>query len=224
MTDLRSMTSSRRARVALALGAALCGLGAASASAATQEDKTLFEVKAGTLSFSTAPAMPTLPSVTLNGGSQTTNEKMTNFGVADATGSGSGWDVTVNGQTGSGKSAVFAQYCNAAKCGSENEGYVTGGATLPADSLTLNSTGASFSAQSGSTGTAPTLQCASACSVDSATAVKIASAAVNAGMGTWLTAGFSSTSLALATPSTLKVLPEKEVYRVNLLWTLSTGP
>jgi hypothetical protein len=224
MTDIRSKTPVRRAPFALALAAVVCALGATSASAATQEDKTLFEVKAGTLAFSTAPAMPTLPAVTLSGGSQTTNEKMTNFGVADATGSGSGWNVTVNGQSGAGKSAVFAQYCNAAKCGAENEGYVTGGATLPANSLTLNSTGASFSAQSGSSGTAPTLQCSSACNVDSATAVKIASAAVNAGMGTWLTTGFSATSLALATPSTLKVLAEKEVYRVNLLWTLSTGP
>jgi hypothetical protein len=210
--------------LAFALVAVLAVFAAASAGAATQEDKTFFEVKAGTLSFSTAPAMPTLPSVTLNGGSQTTNEKMTNFGAADATGSGSGWNVTVNGQSGTGKSAVFAQYCNAAKCGSENEGYVPSGATLPANSLTLNSTGGSFSAQSGSTGTPPTLQCSGACNVDSATAVKIASAAVNAGMGTWLTTGFSATSLALATPSTLKVLPEKEVYRVNLLWTLSTGP
>ena len=98
------------------------------------------------------------------------------------------------------------------------------GATLPANSLTLNSTGASFSAQSGSTGTAPTLQCSGACNVDSASAVKVASAAVNAGMGTWLTTGFSGTSLALVTPSTLKALSNGEVYRVNLLWTLSTGP
>ena len=89
----------------LALGApALAG-------AAESEDKTSFSVTAGTLKFSSAPAMPTLPTVTLNGEAQTTNEKMTNFGVVDATGSGAGWNVTVAGQSGSGKSAVFAQYC-----------------------------------------------------------------------------------------------------------------
>jgi hypothetical protein len=60
--------------------------------------------------------------------------------------------------------------------------------------------------------------------VDSASAVKLASAAVNAGMGTWLTTGWAATSLSLATPSTLKALSNGEVYRVNLLWTLSTGP
>ena len=192
--------------------------------AATQEDKTQFSVTAGSLSFSTVPALPTLGAVTLNGSAQTTNSTMTNFGVADATGSGSGWNVTVEGQTGVGKSAVFAQYCGKAKCGADSEGYVGAGATLPANSLTLNSTGGSFSAQGGTTGTAPTLQCSTACNVDHATAVKIASAAAAAGMGTWLTTGFSGTSLALSTPSTLKLLANEEVYRVNLLWTLGTGP
>jgi hypothetical protein len=194
------------------------------AAAATQEDKTQFSVTAGSLSFSTAPALPTLSAVTLNGSSQTTNTTMTNIGVADATGSGAGWNVTVEGQSGTGKSAVFAAYCPKAKCGTDSEGYVTGGATLAANSLTLNSTGASLSAQGGTTGTAPTLQCSTACNVDHATAVKIVSAAKEAGMGTYLTTGFTSTSLALATPTTLKVLPNEEVYRVNLLWTLSTGP
>jgi hypothetical protein len=192
--------------------------------AATAEDKTQFSVTAGSLSFSTTPSMPTLNAITLNGSAQTTNTTMTNFGVADATGSGSGWNTTVAGQSGAGKSAVFKQYCPTATCGSDPEGYVTSGATLAANSLALNSTGASFAAQSGTTGTAPTLQCSTACNVDSATAVKIASAAASAGMGTWLTTGFSATSLALATPSTLKALSNGEVYRVNLLWTLSTGP
>jgi WxL domain surface cell wall-binding len=210
-----------RALTALALLAALLP---ASAMAATAEDKTQFSVSAGALTFSTIPAMPTLTSVTLNGAAQTTNTTMTNFGVDDATGSGSGWNVTVEGQSGTGKSAVFAQYCPKAKCGSDSEGYVGAGQTLSANSLTLNSTGASFSAQSGTTGTAPTLQCSSACNVDHASGVKIASAATSAGLGTWLTTGFSGTSLTLSTPSTLKLLSNEEVYRVNLLWTLSTGP
>jgi WxL domain surface cell wall-binding len=228
MTSIHTKRTGRHALSALLpavlLACFAAALSAAPALGATQEDKTEFSVKAGTLSFSTAPAMPTLPEVTLTGGSQTTNTTMTNFGVKDATGSGSGWNTTVNGQSGSEKSAVFAQYCPTTTCGSDSKGYVPSGATLPANSLTLNSTGASFSAQSGSTGTAPTLQCGSSCNVDSASAVKIASAAVNAGMGTWLTTGFSGTSLALATPSTLKALSNGEVYRVNLLWTLSTGP
>ncbi|HEY1457793.1 MAG TPA: WxL domain-containing protein [Solirubrobacteraceae bacterium] len=209
---------------ALVCTCALAALLPATALAATQEDKTQFSVTAGTLSFSTVPAMPTLSSITLNGAAQTTTTAMTNFGVADATGSGSGWNVTVAGQSGTGKSASFAQYCPKATCGSDTEGYVASGATLAANSLTLASTGASFTGQSGSTGTASTLQCASTCNVDSASAVKIASAAANAGMGTWLTGSWGATSLSLATPTTLKALANTEVYRVNLLWTLSTGP
>lgn len=211
----------------LALAAVLCAVGAAvpaTALATTQEDKTQFSVTAGSLSFSTAPGLPTFGAVTLNGLPQTTNATMNNLGVADATGSGSGWNVTAEGQAGTCKSAVFKQYCPKAKCAAESEGYVTGGATLPANSLTLSSIGASFSAQGGSTGALPALQCSSACNLDSASAVKVASAAKEAGMGTFLTSGFGGTSLALATPSTLKVLPNEEVYRVNLLWTLGTGP
>lgn len=213
-------------RTSLALAVAGLVLGASgSAAAATQEDHTQFSVVAGSLSFSPAPALPGLGAVTLSGQAQTTGSTMTDFGVADATGSGSGWNVAVEGQSGTGKSAVFAQYCGKAKCGGDAEGYVPGGRTLPADSLTLSSAGgASFAAQGGTTGTAPTLQCASSCNVDSPTPVKVASAASGAGMGTWATSAFSASSLALATPSTLKVLPSEEVYRVNLLWTLSTGP
>lgn len=93
---------------------------------------------------------------------------------------------------------------------------------MAAKSLSLNSTGAKFT---GGTGTAPTLQCSAACSVDSASAVKMASAATGgAGETTWTTTGFSTTSLALSVPTTLRALPTEEIYRVNLLWTLATGP
>jgi hypothetical protein len=206
-------------------GLAIAACLAPGVSAATVEDKTSFSVTAGSLSFSTAPAMPTLTSITLTGEAQKTNTAMTNFGVSDATGTGSGWNVTVNGQSGTEKSAVFAEYCPNATCGSNSKGYVGGGGTLPANSLTLSSTSASFAGQKESTGTAPELKCgASVCDVDSASAVKIASAALNAGMGTWLAEKWAATSLTLSTPSTLKALSNGEIYRVNLLWTLSTGP
>jgi hypothetical protein len=200
-------------------------LPASSGAATTSNDSTSFSVTAGSLAFSTAPAMPTLSAITLNGQAQTTNTTMSNFAVDDATGSGSGWNVTVNGNSAGGKSAVFKAYCPNATCGTDSgPAYVTGGATLPANSLTLNSTGASFTGQNGTTGTAPTLQCSTACNVDSASAVKIVSAAASAGMGTWASGGWSGTSLALSTPSTLKTLQTGEVYRVDLVWTLNSGP
>jgi len=172
--------------------------------------------------FATAPKLPTLTSVTLNGKSQTVNTTMSNFAVIDTRGTKSGWNVTVAGQSGEKKSVVFAQYCPKAKCGAESEGYIAGGQKMAANSLKLNSTGASFT---GGTGSAPTFKCSAGCNVDSAAGVKIASAATGgAGESTWTTTGFSATSLALTVPTTLKVLPSEEVYRVNVLWTLATGP
>lgn len=217
-------SSSRAARtVGLALAVML--FAPAAAFAATQNDQTQFSVTGGSLSFSAAPAMPTLTAITLNGQAQTTNTTMTNFTVQDATGSGSGWNVTVNGNSNALKSPVFKQYCPNATCGTDSgPGYVAGGQTLAANSLTLGSTGASFTAQSGSSGTGPTLQCGSVCNVDSASAVKIASAASSAGMGTWATTGWTGTSLALSTPTTLKTLQAAEAYRVDLVWTINSGP
>jgi hypothetical protein len=172
--------------------------------------------------FAIAPKLPTLTGVTLNGKSQTVNTTMTNFSVTDTRGTKSGWNVTVMGQSGTGKSAVFAQYCPKFLCGSDLEGYVTGGQKMAAGSLTLSSTGATFT---GGTGSAPTLQCSTACKMDNATAVKIASAATGgAGEGTWTTTGFTATSLTLAVPTTLRALKSEEVYRVNILWTLNSGP
>jgi hypothetical protein len=179
--------------------------------------------QARALKFPTPPALPALPGVTLNAGAQATHATMNNFSVEEAVLETGGWNVTVAGQSGAGKSAVFAQYCPSAKCGSDSEGYVTGGLALPANSLTLNTTGASWT---GGAGPTPAFQCSSPCNVDSATAVKITSTAAG-GLGTpntWTTTGFTSTSLTLSTSSQLRVLPASEVYRVNILWTLATGP
>jgi len=189
-------------------------------------DTTQFSVTAGTLSFSTAPDVPNLPGLTLNGQAQTLNTTMNNFSVADASGTGNGWNVTVNGDSSAGKSAVFKQYCPNATCGTDSgPGYIAGGATLAANSLTLNSTGASFSALNGTTGTAPTHQCNSGCFVDAASAVKTVSAAAGAGMGTYQTTGYSATSVGLSAPTTIKVLPQAgEVYHLDLVWTLNSGP
>ena len=189
-------------------------------------DTTQFSVTPGTLSFGTAPDVPNLPALTLNGQAQTLPGQMNSYSVADASGSGAGWNVTVNGDASAGKSAVFKQYCPNATCGTDSgPGYVSSGATLPANSLTLSSSGASFSAVGGTTGTAPTHQCTStACNVDSASAVKTVSAASGAGMGTWQTSGYGASSLALSAPTTVKALQTNEVYRLDLVWSLNSGP
>jgi hypothetical protein len=225
MSRIRPLSMRAQFAFTVAVALATATMAPAAASAATQNDQTQFSVTGGSLSFSSAPAMPTLTALTLNGQAQTTNTTMTNFAAQDATGSGAGWNTTVIGNTAALKSPVFKQYCPSATCGTDSgPGYVGGGQTLAANSLTLNSTGATFSALNGSTGTAPTLQCSATCNVDSAVAVKIASAAPGAGMGTWTTTGWTGTSLALSTPTTLKTLQAGEAYRVDLVWTVNTGP
>jgi hypothetical protein len=223
-------TSARRLRVGLAAVAsalAVCVL-PATALGATSNDTTQFSVTAGSLAFGTAPDVPDFPGggVTLTGQAQSTTTGMNSYSLSDATGSGSGYNLTVVGNTAGGKSAVFKQYCpTVGACGSDaGQTYVSGGATLPANSLVLNSTGAGITAQNGSTGSGPTHQCGSGCNVDAASAVKVLSAAAGNGMGTFQANSYSGSSLALSTPSTLKALSNGEVYRVDLVWTLNSGP
>jgi hypothetical protein len=195
------------------------------ANAATANDTTQFAVTAGTLAFGTAPDVPNLPALTLSGQTQTLNATMNSFSTSDATGNGSGWNVSVIGDASGGKSAVFKQYCPNPTCGTDTgPGYVAGGATLAANSLTLNSTGAGFTAQNGTTGTPPTHQCGSGCNVDAASTSKVVSAAVGAGMGTYQANAYSATSIALTAPTTIKALQATEVYRVDLVWSLNSGP
>lgn len=171
--------------------------------------------------FGTAPALPSLGALTLNGQSQTKTAQMGNFSVIDSPGSSDqGWNVTVVGDSSAGSSPVFKQYCPGGGCGSA--GYVFGGFTLPANSLTLNSTGASWT---GGTGATPAFQCAGgSCAIDTAAPTKIASAANGGGTSQWTTSGFSASSVRLATPSTLRALPAGQQYKVNVVWTLNSGP
>jgi hypothetical protein len=175
------------------------------------------------LSFSTPPALPALPTVTLNAQAQVATAQMTNFAVTDTF--GSGWNITVAGNSAAGDSPVFAQYCpNAGGCGTDPFGYITGGKTLPADSFTLNTTGASFT-RSGLGGGTATFTCDAGCPIDTTTPSKIATEPSGAFLGaTWTTTGFSTNSLALSTPTTLRTLPPSEAYRLDVIWTLNSGP
>jgi hypothetical protein len=176
---------------------------------------------ATTVAFTTAPGLPTLNGVTLNGQSQTTLTTWSNAMKITSSGTNSGWNVTVNGRSGAGRSAVFKQYCPSATCGTDTgPGYVTGGFTLPADSLTLNTSGASWT----SAAPRPSYQCSVSpyCTIDHATATKVVSASTSVALGTWT--GSGSSVLTLATPASLRKLQTGEVYRVDVLWTLSSGP
>jgi hypothetical protein len=178
---------------------------------------------AETVSITTAPNIPTLTGVTLNGQTQTTsrtwNLSTSPFKITTSGTPFSGWNLTVNGSSSAGNSAVFKEYCPNATCGSHTgPGFITGGLTLPADSLTWSTGTASW------TGTAPrpAYQCSAGCHIDNATPVKVVSAGSTVANTAWTTLGTST--LSLATPASLLKLQTNEVYRLDVVWTASTGP
>jgi WxL domain surface cell wall-binding len=233
MTTTRPTIALHRA-IALALaGAALVSLFLLLASKAeANNDKTYFTVTAGALEFVTAPALPVLTGVTLNGEAQNTHTNMTNFKVKDARGTGVGWHVSVSSRAtvGTTVSEKFKEYCESASvCGANAaEKYVAGGKELEANSLTLNATAGTFSPSDANV-PAYTAECLAGCTIDTpeGTPHKVVSAAVNKGMGKYETA-FNNAEphgLMLATPMNLATLPNaNEVYRVDVVWTLATLP
>lgn len=200
-------------RVALALAVAILApfVPATTAEAAT------------TLTFNTNPVLGTLSAVTIQGKTQTTTTSTTlGHFAAKSSVSNAGWNMTVASASATNDTTgVLKEYCPNATCGADSgPGFISGGYALTADSLTLNTTGLSIS---GGTGTAPAFQCnTTACNVDTTTASKILSATTTASLATWTAAG--SGTLTLTTPANLHKLQTNEVYKVNLVWTLNSGP
>ena len=171
--------------------------------------------------------MPNLPALTLNGKAQTLTATMPNFAVSLGILDISGVNITVAGDSSAAHSAVFKVSCpGPGSCGSDAAGYVTGGATLPSDSLTFSTSGASWNETSGLGGSVPSFLCAGGCQIDQTTPVKVASQAAGIGvLATWTASGFSASSVSLAVPTTVRKPSQPgEVYRVDLVWTLGSGP
>src|SRR5712691_1422839 len=129
---MRSSSTTARRSLSVLVGAVALLLAAAPGALAVS-DTTQFSVTPGTLLFNTNPDVPNL-AATLNGTAQTVNATMTSWDVEDATGTGSGWNVTVQGDASAGKSAVLKEYCtdgaatngcSTAVSGGPGPGYVT---------------------------------------------------------------------------------------------------
>jgi hypothetical protein len=201
----------------------------------SSEDTVQFAVTPGPLGYGESPGAPSFPSPDqpgisspgLDGGPETLSARMPGFEVSDASGAGLGWGITVSGDNRPGKSPVLKQYCPIADCRSgPGPGYVAGGVTLPANSLTVDSSGARFAPQRGTIGPPPTYQCEEGCFVDAPpdSPSNLVVAASGAGMGTFRASGFSDSSVRLVAPGFARPLPPKETYRVDLSWTLNRGP
>jgi hypothetical protein len=217
----------RAARLLLSAAVLAAAIAPVPARALAVEDSTHFSVEQGSVTVPQPPAAPAVPSPALGGEAQAISTRMSDFAVSDASGTGQGYALTVSGNDAPGMSPVLKQYCPDQACGAvPGPGFVPEGTVLPSDSLLLDSSGAIFRPQAGTTGAAPAHECDLGCFVDAPPRApsKVVAAGIGAGMGTFRTDDFSGSSLRLQTPSAVNRLQAGEVYWVDLSWTLGTGP
>lgn len=184
----------RKTRIAAAAAVAAAMVAVGGSAIAAPTDAT---VSGGTLSM-TAPTVANFTAVTLNGTAQTTAAAVGTFSVDDATGSGAGWKVTAQG-------TQFAEYAAGA--------YVTSGKTLATGSLALS---APTVAANGTTSASPIIT-AGPYTIDSGTAVKVASAAADGGMGKY---DFAATEMTLSVPASAYA----KTYRSDVTVTVASTP
>lgn len=191
----------KRSAVMAVAATVAVGIGASPASAAP--DDTNVTVTGGVLSV-TDPVVGDFAGVTLTGAAQTTTAAVDGFSVNDATGTGAGWNVTV-------QATQLAEYDSTLNAGAG--GYVSGGKTLALNSLSLP---ASTVDSPNTTSPDPSVT-AGPYAIDAASAVKVASAAVDEGMGEY---GFSAATLTLSLPASTYAA----TYRSDVTLSVVTGP
>ncbi len=179
---------------ALLVGVAL----AAPASAAPKP--TNAKVNPGPISVS-ALAVADFPGVTLDGKAKSATATMDDFSVTDSRGNGFGWNVTV-------QATQFAEWDAASAT------YVSGGKTLALNSLKLPTPAV---AADGTTSPPPSVMTGPH-QIDTSGAVKIASAAVDTGMGKY------NFSLAQPLELTVPANAYAKTYRSTVTLSVVSGP
>jgi hypothetical protein len=193
-------------RLAITTIAVTTVFGASFGSAAFAADAADVTVTGGSLGITVDPTVGNFAGVTLDGTAKSTTASFDGFEVNDARGTGAGWNVTV-------QATQFAEWDSTLNAGAG--GYVTSGKTLALNSLSL---AAPTVAADGTTSAAPSIT-AGPYNVDAGSAVKIASAAVDAGMGKY---DFTqaATPLTLSIPSSAYA----KTYRSTVTVSTVTGP
>lgn len=169
--------------------------------ALAESDTSDVTVNSGSLEMDVLDSISNFPNVTIGSTAQTTTTTMQDFNVRDFRGTGDGWNWSA-------QASQFTEH--------DGTAYVTSGATLPQSSLDLNEPTVSAV---GDTTSPPPTTATGPYTIDSGTAVSVASAAVDEGMGEYNFA-FGADSLALTVP----VDAEAVTYRSDLTISLTTGP
>jgi hypothetical protein len=181
---------------------------------------TSFTTTAGTGLTVTGAAPGTLSAVTLNGQVQTQYTTLGSFTAADSTGTGSGWNITFQ--------ATQFKCTYSGNAGDKCPTAAQGGNSLPVGSLTMAPPTVACDAASSCGGQAatPTISISSNTGIDVASAVKVASAAANTGMGTY---DFTPANVDATSGHNLKLVIPSWVYagatyNSTLTVSIGTGP
>jgi hypothetical protein len=180
----------------IVVGALASALGPQAALAA---DPTDLPIVGGSLALTAEPTAPNFAQITLDGTAKTGQVALSVFEVNDARGTGAGWHVTA-------QASRFAEHNGLI--------YVIGGKQLPLNSLTMS---APTVAQDGTTSPNPTISGGAPYTIDSGSAVTIASAAADQGMGKY---DFSATTLTVSVPASAYA----RTYRSDLTVSVVSGP
>lgn len=196
----------RKARfTALAVVAAAFAVPAA-AQAATSTDTTSVTLTAGALQFTANPLASDFPSTALTGATQTVRTPFSDWSVKDASGSGAGWNVTL-------QASRFANAGNTTQLPLGSLNYTPALPTVTKiDPLNLS--------------LPPLVQLptapATAYTLDNGSAVKVVSALAGTGAGEWSfdQQNLAGGDLALTIPANAIA----DTYTSTITETLSTGP
>lgn len=199
-----------RLRRIAAVGAASAVLVGSMVSTAAAADATDVVVTGSSSLTINNPLAGNFTGVTLDGTAKTTYTTFENITPTDARGTGAGWNVTVQG-------TQFAEHNGTA--------YVTSGKTLPLSSLSM---AAVTITKSDSTSSAVPTATAGPFAIDTASAVKISSAAADGtGMGSYtFTQGDLDTVTAGSQPLKLTVPASAyaKTYRSDVTVSIVSGP
>lgn len=207
------MTSSPRlARRAASLLGALV-LGATLAGPALAADDTNVTVTGASLGITSATATD-FPGVTLDGTAKTATATLSDFTVTDARGNGAGWHVNVS-------ATRFALWDATLNAGAG--GYVSGGHTLPASSLSMQEV--TVAKNDPSSSALPSVT-GGPYVIDGGQAVAIASAAADGtGMGSYdFGAADGTITLTLTVPASAYKTGADETYRSDVTVDVVSGP
>lgn len=190
-------------RFATGLAAVVIAAGAAMPTAFAA-DTTDITLTGGELTITT-PTVSDFAAVTLDGTAKSTTATLGTWSVTDARGTGLGWNVTT-------QATQFAEWDSTLNSGAG--GYVTGGKTLATGSLKMPVPSV---VADGTLSALPTIL-AGPYTLDNGSAVKIASAALDAGMGKYdFTPGGS---LTLTVPASAYA----RTYRSEVTVSVVAGP